>query len=205
MQRLFFVALLVLLMSFLGTLGGGPPDTRDLTAAEQSAMLNLVEKTLRSQKLWQGKIYLTNIEVVPDNRAKPPERYALVSYYRYEGDLVIRATVHLARMTVTDVQLHEHMPASLAPEELVEAEKIARTNPDVKKALAKYKHVDKIEVDAMVAQIALPEVPGYHHRVIRLFFRDDKRNYLQSVPMVDVDLTTGEVRLDLIANMHKKN
>jgi Cu2+-containing amine oxidase len=205
MPRLLSGALLVLLLSVPLTRAGDPLEARDLTAAEQIAVPDLVEKTLKSQKLWQGKIYLTNIEVVPDNRTKPPDRYALVSYYRYDGDLVIRATVHLAKMTVTDVQLHEHMPASLAPEELVEAEKIARANPDVKKALAKYTHVDKIEVDAMVAQIALPEVPGYHHRVIRLFFRDAKRNYLQSVPMVDVDLTTGEVRLDLIANMHKKN
>ena len=205
MPRLLFGALLVSLLAVPLTRAGIPLDARDLTTAEQQAVPDLVEKTLKTQKLWQGKIYLTNIEVVPDNRTKPPDRYALVSYYRYDGDLVIRATVHLGKMTVTEVQLHEHMPASLAPEELVEAEKLARSHPDVKKALAKYKHVDKIEVDAMVAHIALPEVPGYHHRVIRLFFRDDKRNYLQSVPMVDVDLTTGEVRLDLIANMHKKN
>jgi hypothetical protein len=113
--------------------------------------------------------------------------------------------VRLSTMTVTDVQTFPHMPASLAPEEQVEAEKLARANPDVKKALAKYKHLDKIEVDATVALTVVPEVPGYHHRVIRLFFRDAERNYLQHVPMVDVDLTTGEVRLDLIVNLHKKS
>jgi hypothetical protein len=49
-----------------------------------------------------------------------------------------------------------------------------------------------------------PDVPGYQHRVARLFFRDGQRNYLQYVPIVDVDLTSGEVRLDLILNLHPK-
>jgi Cu2+-containing amine oxidase len=194
-----------LLLMVPASLAGDPPNAREATAAEQKAVPALVEKTLKAQNLWKGKIYLTNLEVVPDNQAQPPQRYALVSYYRYDGDLVIIATVHLAKMAVTDVQSYAHMPASLAPEEMAEAEKLARANPDVKKALAKYKHLDKIEVDAQVAQIAQPDVPGYHHRVVRLFFRDAQRNYLQHVPMVDVDLTTGEVRLDLILNLHKKS
>ena len=181
-----------------------PPSARELSAAEQKGIPDVTAQALKNQKLWQGKIYLTNLEVVLDHQAQPPERYALVSYYRYDGDLVILATVHLGKMTVTDVQTYPHMPASLAPAELVEAEKIARAHPEVKKALAKYKHLDKIEVDAIVAQIVQPSVPGYQHRVIRLFFRDAQRNYLQYVPMVDVDLTTGEVRLDLILNLHKK-
>lgn len=183
---------------------GGPSSPRDLGSGEREAVTTLVEKTLKSQDLWKGKIYLTSLEVILDEQPKVAVRYALATYYRYEGDVAFTATVRLDKMTVAAVQTHPHMPASLAPEELVQAEKLARAHPEVKKALAKYKHIDKIEVDATIAIIVQPDVPGYHHRVVRLFFRDAERNYLQYVPMIDVDLTTGEVRLDLIMKLHNQ-
>jgi hypothetical protein len=204
MKRLLLIAFVGVLLSGPWTSAGEPSGARELTVAEHKAVSELAEKILKDRDLWKGKIYLTNVEVVLDHQPKPPQRYALLLYYRYEGDLGIRVTVHVGKMTVTDVQTHAHMPVSLTLEELAEAEKIARAHPDVKKALAKYSYLDKIEIDAMVAHIVQPDVPGYQHRVIRLFFRDAQRKYLQHVPMVDVDLTTGEVRLDLMVTLHKK-
>ena len=164
----------------------------------------LTEKAVKDRGLWKGKVVLTSTQVVLDSGTTPPERIAIVTYYRYDGNLGIVLDLDLKKKAVTSVQEHAHMPTSLTAEEIAEAEELARTNADVQKALAKYKHLDKIEVDTIVAQIISPEVPGYHHRVARLFFRDSKRNYLQLVPMVDVDLTTGDVRLDVIAGMHDK-
>jgi len=185
-------------------LPGDPPQPRELTAAEQKAVPAAAEKALKDRDLWKGKIYLTNSEVVLDESVKPPQRYALLTFYRYEGNLAILVTVRLDKITVTNVESRPHMPTSLAPAEIAEAKKMAREHPEIQKALLRYKHLDKIEIDTIVAQIISPEVPGYHHRVARLFFRDEKRNYLAGVPMVDVDLTTGEVRFDLIRGMHDK-
>jgi hypothetical protein len=181
-----------------------PPTVRDLTADEEPAVKELGEKTLKARTIWKGKIYLANIEVVLDNRAKPPARHAILTYYRYDGDLGVQVMVRLDKMTVTGVEIHPHMPVSLAPEEMAEAEKIAREHPEIKKALAKYKHLDKIEADIMVGHTSDPEVPGFQHRVARLFFRDAQRNFLSNVPMVDVDLTSGEVRFDLFRSDHDK-
>lgn len=200
MKQLFLVACALLLLA-LPSAGGEPAGARELTAAEQKSVLAAAEKAIKARELWKGKIVLTHSEVVFDQQPTPPERYVLLRYYRYDGNLVIAATVHVAKATVTDVQTHPHAPASLSPEEYDEAVKIARAHPEVKKALAKYSHLEKIEADALVAQITDPKIPGYQHRVVRLFFRDVQRNYLQ-VPMVDVDLTTGEVRLDLIRKLH---
>jgi hypothetical protein len=184
--------------------GGGQPNPRQLTEVEAKAIHATAEKALKDRDLWKAKIYLTNTEVVLDQSANPPQRYALLTFYRYEGNLAILATIQLETMTATKVVSHAHRPTSLAPAEIKEAERIAREHPQIKLALAKYKYLDKIEVDTIVAQIINPEVPGYQHRVARLFFRDEKRNYLPYVPMVDVDLTTGDVRFDLIRGMHGK-
>ena len=180
------------------------PNPRELTSAEEKALPQAAEQSLKAQTLWQGKIYQTNCEVILDTNANPPERYALLTFYRYEGNLAILVTVRLDKMTVTSVQSRPNMPTSLAPEEIAAAKKIARDHPEIQKALTRYKHLDKIEIDTIVAQIINAEVPGYHHRVVRCFFRDERRNYLAGVPMVDIDLTTGEVRFDLIRKMHGK-
>ena len=181
------------------------PDPSELTAVEQKTLLNTAEKALKAGDLWHGKICLTNTEVVTDNAADSPARFALMTFYRYDGNMAILLTVELDKMAVAAIATHANRPASLAREEIAEAEKIARANPAIQKALARYNHLDRIEVDTIVAQIINPQVPGYHHRVARLIFRDGQRNYLSGVPMVDVDLTTGEVRFDVIRGLHDKN
>ena len=190
-----------------GTLGSAaqePAGPGGLTDSEQQAVRELAEKAIKDRGLWKGKIVLTGTEVVLDRAARPPERCVLLTWYRYEGNLGIVLTINLARKSVVRLEEQPDMPTSLTAEEIAEAEKMARGNAGVQKALANYKHLETIEADPVVAFIVDPEVPGYRHRVVRFFFRDTARNYLQLVPMVDVDLTTGEVRLDAIPGMHTK-
>jgi hypothetical protein len=47
----------------------------------------------------------------------------------------------------------------------------------------------------------VPQAPTYHHRVVRLFFRQG-RTYLLYAPLVEVDLTTETVRLERTDKAH---
>src|SRR6516165_17409 len=114
MKRMSCLILLILLPSGPVAGAGGPPDALDLTPTEEKAVPLLAEKALKSHDLWKGKIYLTHMEVILDQQARPPQRYAMLIYYRYEGDLGIMVTVHLGKMAVTDVQTHPHLPVSLS-------------------------------------------------------------------------------------------
>jgi hypothetical protein len=204
MKHMFGLALAVGIAYLSSTFAGDELDSREWKQNEKTLVQDLAEKALKDKGLWKGKIVLTGSEVLLDQAATPPIRHAQLTYYRYEGDLGIIVGINLHKKMVTEVQEHSHLPTSLTAEEIAEAARMARASAPVQKALANYKHLDKIEFDPVVAYIINPDVPGYHHRVARLFFRDSQRNYLQLVPMVDVDLTTGEVRLDVIAGMHDK-
>jgi Cu2+-containing amine oxidase len=196
------LTLLLLLAFHLGLTAQAP--ARQLSAPEQKAVAEAAEYALKARDLWHGTIHLTNVEVAIDRAANPARRYALLTYYRYDGDLAILMTVELDKFAVTAVEMHAHFPTSLTAKEMAQAETLARAHPEIKKALAKYTHLDRIEADVVAARIIDPTVPGYQHRVARLFFRDTQRNYLQFVPTVDVDLTTGELRFDLIRSAHAK-
>ena len=63
----------------------------------------------------------------------------------------------------------------------------------MRKALARYSA--PLEVDALVVHTVVSDAPTYHHRVVRLTFRQG-REYLLYGPVVDVDLTTGTVRVE---------
>jgi hypothetical protein len=103
---------------------------------------------------------------------------------------------------VLKVEAFPHMPTSLAPEELAVAEKLARAHPTVIKALAREPDSDKIEVDALVHYTTDEKAETYHHRVVRLFFRQG-RTYLLYGPVVEVDLTTETVRVEAREEAHK--
>jgi hypothetical protein len=175
-----------------GNDNAGVPGPEQLTAEERTAVRKLAEQALKARDLYSGKVYLTRIDVFADGGSG--ERHAIAISYRYEGDLAILTHIDLGTMKVTAVEQVPHLPTSLSPEELAEAEKLARANREVARALAKYGPDAKIEVDAEIAITAVPDAPEYHHRVVRLFFRRG-RDYLLYVPNVDVDLTAGTVRV----------
>jgi hypothetical protein len=202
LQSVFAIVLAVSLVQ--ASSRGVPLELRDCTAEEEAAACAAATKALTGQNLWHGKIYLTNLEVIFDNRPSPPDRFALLTFYRYDGDLAILVSVHLDKMIVSRVTQHPHMPTCLAPEEIAAAESLARSHPDIKRALGKFKHLDNVEADVNVAMIVNSQAPGYQHRVARLWFRDANRNGLPNVPMVEIDLTSGEVRVDVIRGTHEK-
>jgi ribosomal protein L21E len=171
----------------------------ELTAGEQAAVRKLAEGALKERGLLKGKVYLTGIEVFHDSVRGA--RHAVATHYRYDGDLGIRTHIDLGTRKVTEVEEIPHLPTSLAPEELAEAEKLARANKEVARALARYAKGPKIEVDAQMAITALSTDPNYQHRVVRLAFHRG-REYLLYVPHVDVDLTTGTVRVQPVGKGH---
>lgn len=195
------LVLLWLTVAYCGARGdkltaAGP---EQLTAEERTAVRNLAEQTLKERGLLKGKVYLTRIDVYCDSDRE--ERHAIAIHYRYEGDLAILTHIDLGTMKVTEVEPIAHLPASLAPEELVEAEKLARANREVARALARHANGPKIEVGAQLAITAVPDAPTYHHRVVRLFFRRG-REFLLYMPNVDVDLTAGTVRVQPAGQGH---
>jgi hypothetical protein len=198
MPRCFaLVAIAVLVCVAAGRLaaGGdspGVPGPERLTAAERAAVRKLTEQALKDHGLASGKVYLTRIDVFADGGTG--ERHAIAISYRYEGDLAVLTHIDLGTLKVTEVETVPHLPTSLSPEELAEAEKLARANREVARALARYGEGARIEVDAQMLITAVPDAPEYRHRVVRLFFRRG-RDYLLYVPNVDVDLTRGTVRV----------
>jgi ribosomal protein L21E len=194
------LALLCLAAAPLRSRGGeGVPGPEQLTAEERAGVRKLAEQALRERDLFKGKTYLTRIEVYYDSART--ERHAIAIYYRYEGDLGILVHVDVGAGKVTQVEAVPHLPTSLTDEELAEAEKRARADRDVARALARYADGPKIEVDAQMALTVDPKDPNYHHRVVRLNFRRG-REYLLRVPTVDVDLTTGRVRAQPLGKGH---
>jgi hypothetical protein len=172
-----------------------------LTPAEKDMVQGLAELALKDRGLFQGKVVLTSLEVFRDSRDQVSDRRVLAIHYRYDGDLALLTSIDLGRKKVLRVQEVPHMPTSLAPEEFVLAEKLARADPAVAKILAGY-GPEKIEADSLAHFTADPKAPGYQHRVVRLMFRQG-RTYLLYGPMIDVDLTTGQVRVEYRDARHK--
>jgi ribosomal protein L21E len=196
MLRIYVLALSVavtcLTVPRVGAAGDVLVNPEELNAGERDAVRKLADGALKERGLLKGKVYLTGIEVFHDSvRGK---RHAVATHYRYDGDLGILTHIDLGTLKVIDVEEIPHLPTSLAPEELVEAEKLARADKVMARALARYAKGPKIEVDAQMAITALPSDPNYQHRVVRLAFRRG-REYLLYVPQADVDLTTGAVRV----------
>ncbi|MBI3411509.1 MAG: hypothetical protein HY040_24540 [Planctomycetes bacterium] len=172
-----------------------------LTPDERQPTLELAEAAIKKAGLLKGKMVLTSSEVSYNRRRGKTERMALLTHYRYDGDVAIQTSIHLGKREVLKVEAVPHMPTSLALEELAVAEKLARAHPSVAKALAGEKDADKIEVDALMHYTTDEKSPSYQHRVVRLFFRQG-RTYLLYGPVIEVDLTTETVRVEEQASKH---
>lgn len=174
---------------------GDEPNPYVLTPAEKEQVRGLAEAALKEGGLWKGKVVLTSLEVFIDGRDEASGRRVLAIHYRYDVDAALLTSIDLGRKRVLRVQEMPHMPTSLAPEEFALAEKLARADSAVAKVLAGYGAPETIEADSLAHFTADPKAFGYQHRVVRLMFRQG-RTYLLYGPMVDVDLTTGQVRME---------
>ena len=186
------------------TQGGHQPPANPylLTSTEKELVRGLAEQALKDKGYFRGKVVLTSLEVFVENRDQVSDRRVLAIHYRYEGNAALLTSVDLGRKQVMRVQEMPHMPTSLAPEEFALAEKLARADPAVAKVLVRYGPPEKIEVDSLAHFTADPMAPGYRHRVVRLMFRQG-RTYLLYGPIVDVDLTTGQVRMEFQDTKHQ--
>jgi hypothetical protein len=165
-----------------------------LTAEERAAAVGLAEQALRSHKLLPDKkTFLTTAHTHRDPAAERRgvfERLALLTYYRYEGDLAVRVYVNLARRRVTNVERLAHFPTPFAPEELRRARELALEHPELKKVFAPFR--ERLTVEPLSTRSASTKDPLFGHRVIYLLFRVGPR-YLTAQGDVLVDLTTETV------------
>ena len=165
-----------------------------LTTEERALAIRLAEQMLRSNRLLpEKKTFLTLVQTHRNTESEKKgifERHALLTYYRYAGDLGILVYVNLARQRVVNVEQLPHFPAPLAPEELQRARELSLAHPQLKKILDPF--LDRLIVEALFTGSPTAKDPRFGHRLLNLLFRAGPR-YLTAQGMVLVDLTTEEV------------
>jgi hypothetical protein len=174
--------------------GGPSPGAQaySLSADERARAVALAAGALRERNLAaQGPIFVVDVDLIRDKVAGSEEgkRGALVTEYRYLGDLAIIVHVDLAESKVLQVDTVPHLPVPLAEEEFKRARQMALGDAAVHGALGS--HFDRVTVEALVTRPGSQHDPLYGHRLVRLLFKVD-RDYL-SQPAVLVDLTEGKV------------
>lgn len=161
---------------------------QELSIEEQNLARDLTESSLKVSNLFEEPIYFIGAElhrVKQDDGTSSIERHAVVSHFRYEGNLTILTYVNLSREKIVEVESVANVPARLSVEEFEIAKGLALSDPKVKKQLGADR--DGIVVEPLVSHSASPEDPMFGRRVVRLLFRIG-RDYL-SEPIVLVDLT----------------
>jgi hypothetical protein len=165
-----------------------------LTEEERALAVRLAEQALRSNRLLPDrKTFLTSTQTHRDSESEKKgvfERRAVLTYYRYAGDLGIRVYVNLARRRVTNVEQIPHFPAPLATEEFRLATELALNHPELKKHLEPLR--DRFIVEAVMTRSPSAEDSLFRHRVVNLLFRVGP-HYLTRLGAVWVDLTTERV------------
>jgi hypothetical protein len=174
--------------------GGPSPGAQaySLTAEERARAVELAGRALRERNLAaEGPIFVVDADLIRDKVAGSEEgrRGALVTEYRYNGDLAIITHVDLAEGKVLQVETVPHLPVPLAEEEFKRARQLALDDAVVRGALGS--KFDRVTVEALVTRPGSQRDPLYGHRLVRLLFKVD-RDYL-SQPAVLVDLTAGKV------------
>lgn len=167
----------------------------ELTASERSAASELAQKALERARLrTPGPLYLVGTELLRDKRAEERgvfDRQAMVTHYRYDGDLTILTRVNVTRGEVERIDTVPHLPAALAPEEFRRAKDLALADVRVQRALARF---GEVTIEPLAIRTASRDDPIFGHRLVRLLFRKGP-DYLRE-PVVVVDLTTAQVILE---------
>lgn len=176
-----------------------------LTDAEREIAAELAAQAIDRYGLrTTGPLYLVRVEWYRDKNAEEQgdiDRKAIVTHYRYKGDLAIITTVNLSKQEIMEVDSIPHLPTPLSKEEFNIAKDMALSDFKVEKALAAYR--DQIEVEALVTRTTSTEDSLFAHRVVRLFFRVG-RDYL-SKPIVYVDLTSEKVIIEVFESAEDRN
>jgi hypothetical protein len=171
-----------------------------LTAAEVALAAQVAEESPEVAVYLASlqPVYRVRVELL---RLKEDEarRFALVTHYRYEGDLTIQSAVDLEALTVFEVTATPALPAPLAAEELDRARQLALAHPEVRAGLGP--HLPPLESGApgyAIQSLALhstdPEDPIHGHRVLGVLF-ETPDGYIVGLDVL-VDLSTGAVSVE---------
>jgi hypothetical protein len=165
-----------------------------LKADERALAIRLAEETLRASKLLPDKkTFLTEAKTHRNTEAEQKglfERHALLTYYKYAGDLGILVYINLVRQRVIKVDKLPHFPAGIAPEELQRAREMVLNDPQLGPLLNPYGN--RLTVEALLTSNPQPKDSRFGHRLFYLIFRVGPR-YLTAQGEVLADLTTETV------------
>ena len=165
-----------------------------LTAEERAIAIQRAEESLRAKKLLPDrKTFLTFVQTHRNATLEKKgifERHALLTYYRYAGDVGILVYVNLTRQKVESVEQLPHFLAPLAPAELARARELVLSEPRLRNVLQPLR--DQLTIEALLTRIPDPKNPLFGHRLVHLLFRVGPR-YLTAQGLVLVDLTTEQV------------
>lgn len=178
-----------------------------LTAQEKRLAEDLASNDLRvKERLGTGRqrlIHSVFLAIKPEDESKTREdwihpiqigRHAEVIFYRYDGNLGVRAVTDITDIQhglVKEVVSYDGDEVPLAPEEVDEAGKLALQVEEVRGKLGDKPHAFKIE-GLRILTIDKKDF-CYGHRCVGLLFRRGAF-YLAEFP-VTVDLTTLTVRV----------
>jgi Cu2+-containing amine oxidase len=175
------------------TIAALPPSPAPLSDEERQRAVAIAERSAETARLLEaGRSVLADVELVRDKtleEAGRPDRLALVTHYRYEGDLTIETLVNVTRGRVLEVRTAEHRATPLSAGEVERAKTLAFDDPNVRAALDV--PAERILVEPLLTSAGSPDDPLFGHRVVRLLFMVD-RDYLAQ-PIVLVDLTDERV------------
>jgi len=164
-----------------------------LTASERRLAADLAEREMaRRQLRTGGPLYLIGAELLRD---KEPERegrrLALLTHFRPEGSLEIKALIDLAGQRILEFTARENPNASMSREEIEAAVALTLADPQVRAALGE--DLARVQVEGLHLLTSDPRDPLYGHRAVRMLFKVGK--LYRSAPVVIVDLTTRSVTI----------
>jgi Cu2+-containing amine oxidase len=171
-----------------------------LSGEESTVAVRLAVEALKSKNLFSDKkMYLTEARIIRDTAAEIKgvfERVAVLTYYRYEGDLPIEVFINLARKEVLAVKPQPKLVPPLSREEFDLAREMALNNPEIQAALGRDR--DRLVVEPITARSESPKDPLFRHRYVYLMFRVGPKYVLLNSSVL-VDLTTEKVIIEPVA------
>jgi Cu2+-containing amine oxidase len=163
----------------------------------------LAEQSITSKNLKTDEhLYFINGELFRDKSEENKQmtnRFVLLTYYRYDGDVTIKALVDSTREKVVKVEAVPHIPTPLSQEEFGIAKNLALAEPTVQKALTSYG--TNVVIEPLVVR-SLSETERTQ-RLVRLLFKIG-RDYLRE-PIVHVDLITKKVTVEKFESPSQPN
>lgn len=132
-------------------------------------------------------------------------RFAVVVFFRYEGEVGVRAVVDFARGTVTEVARLSSDQVPMTADDLAEAWQLARRDEEVRRALGPEAERYEVErtppkpgaappgfvVRALRIRGSEEKDPCFHNRCLQLLFA--RGNEYLTQPTVTVDLSAQKV------------